>query len=174
MTQNNSSNCKYKTNVAGNAHIGCNFPLMDEQAKINIAMIMLTANRNSNLKTNFGFTVGDHAVFNGWFNFPLDFDPSWIEGECHKHSNIVGVQVEQNIKVTKLMSATKNRISEINKIHNDTNKKTNESAEVFVASKTLLEKMGNSHNLESYEEFETLLLDFNTLFDKYFTLNKGC
>lgn len=101
MTQNNCFNCDFKGSVAGSCHSSCNYPKIDEQIKLKISMLLIGnfPEANKFLKENFGFTVDQHPVANGWFNFPLDFDPSWIQGECTKHSN--------NPKVKKAIEAEK-------------------------------------------------------------------
>ena len=35
---------------------------------------------NDVLSKTFGFTGNMHGIQSGWFMFPENFDPSWIEG----------------------------------------------------------------------------------------------
>ena len=32
-----------------------------------------------------GFSFNSHGVANGWANFPLNYDPVWMQGECKLH-----------------------------------------------------------------------------------------
>lgn len=55
-------NCAYSGNVPGNTHISCslNFP-----------------------KAEVDYPRGNpHGIANGWFLFPLCYDPIWMIGEC--------------------------------------------------------------------------------------------
>jgi len=84
----NCYNCKFKGNIAGDAHISCNYPKLNQTQKINISSLLLITPEQGIqvLKDNFGFSVSTHPIVSGWFNFPINFDPNWIEGECTKHS----------------------------------------------------------------------------------------
>lgn len=53
--------CKYRGNIPGDAHKCCNHP--GEKAS------------TLNIKGN------PHGIKNGWFNWPYNFDPVWLE-EC--------------------------------------------------------------------------------------------
>lgn len=84
----NCYNCKFKCNIAGDTHISCNYPKLDQTQKFNISSLLLITPEQGIqlLKDNFGFSVSTHPIVSGWFNFPINFDPNWIEGECTKHS----------------------------------------------------------------------------------------
>ena len=49
--------CQYKQDVAGNAHIEC-------------------------VKPDVMMTGSQHGIQNGWFMYPLLFDPTWMTKEC--------------------------------------------------------------------------------------------
>jgi len=34
-----------------------------------------------------GFKPVAHGVMGGWFSFPLNYDPTWIDGECQRHES---------------------------------------------------------------------------------------
>lgn len=54
---NNYHSCIHKRNIPGDAHIGCVKP-------------------DPNMKGNV------HGIQNGWFFYPLNFDPVWMTKEC--------------------------------------------------------------------------------------------
>jgi len=55
-------NCAYKQNVPGDAHIACSFNF--KAAKLPIPQ-------------------GDpHGIANGWYSFPINYDPNWMRDEC--------------------------------------------------------------------------------------------
>ena len=88
MNERNCYNCKFKQNIAGDAHVSCEFPNLTANDKFSISGLLIANFKQGNqvLKSNFGFSVDSHPVQNGWFNFPINFDPNWIQGECKKHS----------------------------------------------------------------------------------------
>jgi len=60
--RNECYHCKHKREVPGNAHIRCVKP--DNKME------------------------GDmHGIKNGWFFYPLLFDPTWKEKECSNYEN---------------------------------------------------------------------------------------
>lgn len=101
--KNNCLNCDFKGTVAGSCHISCNYPKFDDKNKLNISILLLGnfPEANSFLKSNFGFSIDQHPVLNGWFNFPFDFDPSWIQGECIKHSK--NPEVQKTLEAEKIV-----------------------------------------------------------------------
>ena len=55
--ENNCWNCKHKRNISGDAHIQCVKP--DPEMKGN-----------------------PHGIKKGWFFYPINFDPVWMEKKC--------------------------------------------------------------------------------------------
>lgn len=55
----NCNNCQFSETIPGDCHLKCNAfnPLLEFNA---------------------------HGVKNGWANYPENFDPIWIENECHQ------------------------------------------------------------------------------------------
>ena len=53
-------NCKHKRNIPGDTHIMCTNP-------------------------DFEMTGSEHGIANGWFFYPLNFDPIWMTKECPNH-----------------------------------------------------------------------------------------
>ena len=49
--------CIYRSNISGDAHISCKFP---DSKKINIK-------------------ADPHGIKSGWFMWPFNFDPVWLE-----------------------------------------------------------------------------------------------
>lgn len=96
MSNTHCGNCKYKNNIPGDSHISCRYPLLAREDAIKISMMAFTnpSSYNQILKENFGFTGSLHGIQSGWFMFPDNFDPTWIEGSCQKHSDIIGEAVE--------------------------------------------------------------------------------
>jgi hypothetical protein len=77
--------CKYRGEVPGSAHSRCNHPKNKETLSnpmLGLMAILGSANGNAIPNLSKLKVKGDpHGVRNGWFNFPFDFDPVWLE-EC--------------------------------------------------------------------------------------------
>ncbi len=65
--KNTCFNCAYRTDIPGDAHIGCSFAWEKSE--------------NKPPKAN------EAGVKNGWYMFPLNFDPVWQEEPCKEHSD---------------------------------------------------------------------------------------
>lgn len=61
MRKLNCHVCKHKVDVPGNCHIGCGNP-------------------------DVSMTGDPHGIRNGWFLYPLLFDPIWATKECDNYS----------------------------------------------------------------------------------------
>ena len=83
--QMNCYECKYRGDVPGSAHSCCNHPslkkiknnsalsMMAIFASVGRAKPMLYDNKELNIKAN------ERGIKKGWFNFPWNFDPIWLE-----------------------------------------------------------------------------------------------
>lgn len=60
---NNCYNCKSHHSIPGDCHIGCNNPDLE-------------------------MTGNPHGIRNGWFLYPLCFDPVWMTKKCNNYSPI--------------------------------------------------------------------------------------
>lgn len=63
QTKKNCHSCKYKKDVPGSAHVAC--------TRINPAL-----------------RFHKHGVKNGWANYPFNFDPIWMEGQCAQFTKV--------------------------------------------------------------------------------------
>lgn len=100
----NCHNCEYKARIPGDTHISCEYPYFsaEDKHKYSLLAIANPPMLNELLKQNFGFTGDMHGIRAGWFTFPINFDPTWMNGECTKHSNILPKKyVEQQILLEK-------------------------------------------------------------------------
>ena len=78
----NCYKCKYRWSVPGNTHSCCRHPkvLKIGQFECFTALVLLN-------KSPFQITANPHGVKNGWFMWPLNFDPVWLES-CEGFTNI--------------------------------------------------------------------------------------
>lgn len=71
--------CTYSCSIPGNVHLSCKHPVL--KGVDIIVADLVSRNIIINIKT-FKITFNSHGVKNGWCNWPINFDPCWIEGEC--------------------------------------------------------------------------------------------
>ena len=61
-TKKSCYSCAYKRNVPGDAHIACGFNFKKAEKPT---------------------PKGDsHGIANGWFTFPINYDPNWMRSDC--------------------------------------------------------------------------------------------
>ena len=78
--------CVYRGNVPGDAHSCCRHPDVKDQVSdpfSSIMAIFASVGRTEPVQAKSTFIIrGDpHGIKNGWFNWPWNFDPVWVQ-EC--------------------------------------------------------------------------------------------
>lgn len=73
--------CKFKKSIPGNTHIECASPVLVEAKKSPLFMMVSLTHPQIASKA-LGLSANEHGVASGWCQFPLNFDPVWLEGEC--------------------------------------------------------------------------------------------
>lgn len=81
----NCYKCKYRGEIPGDAHSCCNHPKNEESLKdplLGMLAIFASVGRVPPINSG-GLKVkgNPHGVKKGWFNYPFNFDPTWLE-EC--------------------------------------------------------------------------------------------
>lgn len=84
MSKPNCYDCKYRRNLAGNAHSKCAHPeSVSEDALGELMAILASVQRVSPVTTTgakiLNIKGSSHGIRNGWFNWPFNFDPIWLE-----------------------------------------------------------------------------------------------
>lgn len=88
MSKPNCYECKHQGSVPGSAHSNCNHPALSEINDDPLLRLIgiLGGARNQSLPAPSvnGITVegNQHGIDSGWFNWPMNFDPVWLE-ECN-------------------------------------------------------------------------------------------
>ena len=72
MDKPNCYECKYRGKVPGDAHSCCKYPGND----IDMFSVFEPKNVANAIKLN--VTAREHGVKNGWFMWPVNFDPTWL------------------------------------------------------------------------------------------------
>lgn len=77
--------CKYRGNVPGSAHSCCNHPSIKKEYDDLVRQLLATLadvgrvcpisaeSKELNIRAN------PHGIKKGWFNWPWNFDPVWLE-----------------------------------------------------------------------------------------------
>jgi hypothetical protein len=86
MNKPNCYDCKWRREAGSyTCHSKCVHPSLDEKGRL-LAMVGLF--NPLNIK-------GDsHGIKNGWFMWPLDFDPIWLDN-CNGFEKLEGKEVEK-------------------------------------------------------------------------------
>ena len=77
MTKPNCYECVHRRSVPGDAHSSCAHPDNGDVGGGDMfsALIALMGGAKAGNKV----TANPHGVRNGWFMYPINFDPAWLE-----------------------------------------------------------------------------------------------
>ena len=84
MSKPNCYKCVHRGTVPGDAHSSCKHPLNKDSLNdpmLSIFAIFASVGRESPMQASTGLNVkgNPHGVRKGWFNWPWNFDPVWLE-----------------------------------------------------------------------------------------------
>lgn len=75
--------CKYRGEVPGSCHISCKHPSIEEPTSDEKFQTLLASVGRAPAITkdskDLNIVGSAHGKRSGWFNFPYDFDPVWLE-----------------------------------------------------------------------------------------------
>jgi hypothetical protein len=77
QTEQSCYNCKYRQDVAGSCHSTCTSPYADTKAPVYFMLQQAKSLQTSD--DSFIIEGDEHGIRNGWFMWPIDFDPVWVE-----------------------------------------------------------------------------------------------
>ena len=80
--------CKHRGHIPGDAHSCCKHPDLGEADRFECLMAILASVGRVYPAINkkyidFGIKANPHGIQRGWFNWPYNFDPVWLEN-CNK------------------------------------------------------------------------------------------
>ena len=79
--------CKHRRDLCGDAHSCCKHPLLEDVNADPLAQVFaILGSVGRTLPTQkgvdkLGIKANYHGIKRGWFNFPFNYDPVWLE-EC--------------------------------------------------------------------------------------------
>lgn len=80
-TKPNCYECKYRYPVPGDAHSRCGHPVVNgkDGNLFDVIMMAIKGELQTVMDKLQIRCISDHAVRSGWFMWPLNFDPIWLE-----------------------------------------------------------------------------------------------
>jgi len=79
MDKPNCYQCKHRGNIPGDAHSCCLHPDSGHDGDLIMGMArLLMAASNGTLKNKLNVRGCDTGIRNGWFMWPVNFDPTWL------------------------------------------------------------------------------------------------
>ena len=82
----NCYECKHRGEVPGDAHSCCNHPIANPNKEDPISLLislLASVGRTNpvigNAAVDLGISGNAHGIRKGWFNWPWNFDPVWLE-----------------------------------------------------------------------------------------------
>lgn len=79
MNKPNCYECKYRRDLVGDAHSRCVHPLLKEVDTANIFSLFSNPNILVEAIIAMQIKANEHGINQGWFLFPFNFDPVWLE-----------------------------------------------------------------------------------------------
>jgi hypothetical protein len=74
----NCYDCKYCADIVGDAHKECKHPRINECDRI-LTGFALMAGQKSQAMKRLNISGNETGIRGGWFYWPLNFDPIWLE-----------------------------------------------------------------------------------------------
>jgi hypothetical protein len=85
MEKPNCYKCQYRGEVSGSAHSCCKHPNNKNISDNPLAELLaiMSSGRHvdlglSGFDNGLGVTGNEHGIKSGWFNYPINFDPTWL------------------------------------------------------------------------------------------------
>lgn len=83
----NCYECKWRRDIPGDAHSECVNPAVGEHGILALARLVCMGENVMGVRGN------QHGIKNGWFCWPINFDPVWLES-CDGFSEKGGDEIE--------------------------------------------------------------------------------
>lgn len=74
----NCYECKYRGDLVWDAHSECKHPKIEPADRF-LSVIMMGRGIRSGALKRLNISYSQHGYENGWFNWPMNFDPVWLD-----------------------------------------------------------------------------------------------
>ena len=78
MNKPNCYDCVHRRSIPGDSHSQCVHPKINDVDRITTGFALLAGQRSSAMK-RLNIMGSEHGIKSGWFYWPLNFDPVWLE-----------------------------------------------------------------------------------------------
>ena len=88
MKNPNCHKCVYRKSIPGDAHLECSHPSIENNS-LRILLDLMGSKNNVSI-TDLNIKFNPYGIRMGWFNWPMNFDPTWLENcEGYKEKLII-------------------------------------------------------------------------------------
>lgn len=71
--------CEYRGTIPGDAHSCCKHPLVKADDNMFGALVETLQGKFNKICLKLNIQGNPHGIKNGWFNWPANFDPVWLD-----------------------------------------------------------------------------------------------
>ena len=75
----NCYECEYRGTIPGDAHSMCHHPEVKQDSNMFMALADMLAGKNEGAVRKLNIRGNAHGIRSGWFMWPANFDPTWLE-----------------------------------------------------------------------------------------------
>ncbi len=81
MSKPNCYDCVHRRDIPGDTHSRCAHPTIPKPEPLDKALAIMGRPGTFAVKSarDLNVTANRHGILRGWFNWPLNFDPTWLE-----------------------------------------------------------------------------------------------
>ena len=79
--------CKYRGTIPGNAHSRCDHPEVSQDSNPFGALMDMMDGKNIKAMEKLEIKGDRYGMKNGWFMWPANFDPTWLEN-CNGFTDV--------------------------------------------------------------------------------------
>lgn len=79
MAKANCYDCEYRGTIAGDCHSMCNHPEVKQDSNMFGALVDMMSGKNVEAAKKLNIKGNPHGIRSGWFMWPANFDPTWLE-----------------------------------------------------------------------------------------------
>jgi len=82
----NCHTCPFKQNIPGDCHVACGHPVVNGKNQFIVLSAVMRGSGHL-LTQPLGLIFSEYGIQSGWCNFPINYDPAWLSGECKLRSH---------------------------------------------------------------------------------------
>jgi len=75
----NCYKCQYRGTIPGNTHSRCDHPEVVQDSNVFGALVDMFSGKNTEAAKKLNIKGNPHGIRSGWFMWPANFDPTWLE-----------------------------------------------------------------------------------------------